>query len=91
VDSYIEELAKNNSLFVQWLEDFKSKFGEYTEAHPTIKEVEEVLKLYKELVGKVTVPISIEKARQARKPDSIFEYGMTWHLERFLNKVQLQF
>jgi hypothetical protein len=87
VDSYLEEQSKSNSLFVQWLEDFKSKFGEYTEAQPTIVEVEEALKLYKDAVGKVAIPLAIDKARKARKPDSIFEYGMTWHLEKFLNKV----
>lgn len=74
---------------IEWLEDFKAKLGEYEEAKSTIQEVEEALHLYKEVTDKVRIPWVIEKARDARKADgSVLEYGLTWHLERFVAAVK---
>ena len=35
-NEYIEEQAKQYDLMLQWLEDFKSKFGQYDQAQATI-------------------------------------------------------
>lgn len=73
---------------IEWLEDFKAKLGEYKEAQPTIQEVEGALQSYKELTDKIRIPWAIEKAREARSKDgSVLEYGLTWHLERFVDAV----
>jgi hypothetical protein len=38
----------------------------------------------------VQVPIAIQKARDARRADgSVLEYGLDWHLQRFLGEVTL--
>ena len=71
-----------------WLEDFKSKFGQYDEAKPTIDEVEAALKLYKDTIGASKLKIDIEKARDARREHgSVLEYGLEWHLSRFVDDV----
>jgi hypothetical protein len=50
VDDYLNWLSKTKDLLVQWLEDFKSKLGQYELAKPTIDEVESALKLYEEKI-----------------------------------------
>lgn len=83
-------LEKSHGLFIQWLEDFKSRFGGYPEAQPTIKEVEDALKLYQDVVGKVKVPLNIKRAREARTAQgSVLEYGLVHTLEKFTNSVCL--
>jgi hypothetical protein len=50
VDEYLNKQSQTRDLLVQWLEDFKSKLGEYDLAKPTIDEVESALQLYKEKI-----------------------------------------
>lgn len=74
---------------VQWLEDFKTRFGEYEEAHTTILEVESALSLYKTTTDKIRVPLAVQKARDARKADgSVLEYGIQFTLDGFNRKVE---
>jgi hypothetical protein len=90
VDKYITEMKTERNLFVQWLEDFRSKYGQYPEAEPTITEVEAALQLYKDVVEAVQVKLDIQKARDAKRAQgSVLEYGLEWHLERFINEVRL--
>jgi hypothetical protein len=36
----------------------------------------------------VQIPIAIQKARDARRADgSVLEYGLEWHLKRFISEV----
>jgi hypothetical protein len=46
VEEYLNNLSQTKELLIQWLEDFKSKFGQYELARPTIDEVESALKEY---------------------------------------------
>lgn len=86
----MKDLASSNGLLVQWLEDFKSKFGGFVEAIATIEEVETALKRYKEFYAAVSLPLALKKAREARKADgSVLEYGLDWQLERFTGAVIL--
>lgn len=85
---YMNTQERTANQLTQWLEDFKSKFGEYPESHKTIGEVESALKTYKEVVGKVKVPLDIKRARSARKEDgSILEYGLEWTVNRLVDAV----
>ena len=87
-NQYMTEQEKVNGLLIQWLEEFKSMFGNYPEAQPTIQEVEAALSQYKEVVGRVKIPLDIKRAKDARRQDgSILEYGLQWQLDRFLGDV----
>ena len=75
-------------LLVEWLEDFKSKLGEYQEAQETIKECERALALYKQVVDAVKVPLMVQNARKARRADGCcLEYGLEYHLRNFKSAV----
>jgi hypothetical protein len=50
VDEYLDQLFKTKELLVQWLEDFRSKFGQYALGQPTIAEVTTALNLYEEKI-----------------------------------------
>ncbi len=69
VDAWVSKLAKHNSNLIQWLEDFKAKYGEYEDAQKHIKDAEEVLKKYKEKVGPMLARVAIDKAADARAKD----------------------
>lgn len=84
-DEQMASMEKTHGLFIQWLEDFKSRLGHLPEAQPTIKEVEEALHLYQDVVGKVKIPLDIKRAVEAR---GVLEYGLTWTLEKFTNAVK---
>lgn len=87
----MNEQQKVHGLLIQWLEDFKAKFGEYSEAKSTIEEVESTLKLYKDVVEKVKIPLDIQRARDARRSDgSVLEYGLEHHLSKFENSVTME-
>ena len=87
-NEWIEERTKQNELLVEWLEDFKSKLGEYEQSLETIQECEAALTLYKNVVGAVRVPLMVNNARKARRADgSCLEYGLDYHLERFVGAV----
>ena len=67
---------------MEWLEDFKSKFGEYLESHETVEECEALLETYNNVVEAVRIPLMIQNARNARKADgSCLEYGIEYHLK----------
>ena len=87
-NEYIEERKKQKELLVEWLEDFKSKHGEYDEAKETIEECEKALELYSKVVEAVRVPLMIQNARNARQKDgSCLEYGLKYHLDHFNSAV----
>jgi hypothetical protein len=73
---------------VLWLEDFKSRYGEYEEATATINEVEDALRLYKDVVESAKVKLEIQRAIEAKKEQgSVLEYGLDFHLSRFVTDV----
>ena len=89
-NEYIEEQAKRNDLLLQWIEDFKSKFGQYEQAQSTIEEVDQVLELYNKVVGSVRIPLMIQNSRNARtKEGSVLEYGLEYHLNGFKSAVSI--
>jgi hypothetical protein len=47
----MDEMQKENGLITQWLEDFKSKYGEAEDAKEIITEVEASLKDYVDKIG----------------------------------------
>ncbi len=69
VDNYLARMAKHNSCLIQWLEDFKSKYGEYEEAQSAIKDSEDVLYKYKQKIGPIMIKVNIAKAIDARAKD----------------------
>ena len=89
-NEWIDEQSKRKELLVEWLEDFKSKLGEYDEAQETIKECESALELYKKVVDAVKIPLMVKNARNARRADgSCLEYGLEYHLKNFIGPVSL--
>jgi hypothetical protein len=87
VDDYVERQSKVYNLLVEWLEDFRSRFGQHDEAQPTIDEVNQGLALYQQVVLASKRKIDLQKAIEARAPNSVLEYGLNFHLERFLSEV----
>jgi hypothetical protein len=87
-DEYVDAQTKEYQLLLQWLEDFKSKFGDYDEAKATITQVEEALKLYKDVVLAAKLSLDIQRARAARRAQgSVLEYGLQYHHDKFNNNV----
>ena len=87
-NEWLEEQTKSKELLVQWLEDFKTKAGEYDEATSTIEECEKALSLFKKVVGKVKGTLLVQNARNARRADgSVLEYGVEYHLRGFVGAV----
>ena len=88
----MNEQIKNKELLVQWLEDFKTKAGEYDEAIPTIEECENALTLYKNIVDKIRIPLLVQNLRNARRADnSCLEYGLEYHLRGLKSAVNNYF
>jgi hypothetical protein len=79
-NEWVAAREKEQKQLVEWLEDFKSKFGEYKEAWATIDECSEVLQKYQEMAETVRIPLLVRNARNARKPDSVLEFGLDYHL-----------
>jgi hypothetical protein len=71
VDDYLSSMATTQGLLVQWLEDFKSRFGDYSEAAAVIAQVEDSLKLYQRVIGDSAAKVTIQKAIEARAPQSV--------------------
>jgi hypothetical protein len=69
VDDYLKEMEKRKSNLVQWLEDFRSKYGEHAEAQQAIDDTETALHKYKEKIGPIMDKVNVEKAINARKAD----------------------
>ena len=87
-NEWIEARTKDKELLVEWLEDFKSKLGEYQESQETIEECERALTLYKQVVDAVKVPLMVQNARKARRADGCcLEYGLEFHLKNFIGPV----
>ena len=87
-EQYITEQTKLKDTLVQWLEEFKSKLGEYDEAKSTIEECENCIALYNKVVGAARVPMMIKQARNARRNDgSCLEYGLEYHLKQMNSAV----
>lgn len=76
-----------NNTLVQWLEDFRSRFGEYEEAQPTIVQVETALQFYSKVVGGSQLTHAVAKAVEDH---SLLPNGLEWHLQRFLNALLQQ-
>ena len=82
-------MSKQKELLVEWLEDFKSKLGEYNEASEIISECENTLDKYISVVEPLRVPLLIQNARNARQKDgSCLEYGLEYHLNKMNNALE---
>ena len=79
-------MEKENNAITQWIESFKSKYGEQEDAQDIIKQVEDALTLFQNVVGKGKAKVEIQRAIEAR--GTPLEYGIKWHLERFNNRVK---
>lgn len=109
-NAFIEDQTKVYNLLVQWLEDFKSKFGgiqilfiyslEHPESESIINRVNQALSLFKVVVGESQASVAIrvsevcspyllsQQAREARRAQgSILEYGLDYHLNKFVTDV----
>ncbi len=73
-------------LLSKWLNQFKINFGHYPEAQSTIAQVEEALKLYQEKVVAETSKVEMSRAIEDR---SVLEYGLEYHLPRFVDGVRM--
>ncbi len=80
----MEQQAKMNQLLNKWLDNFKGKFGQYPEAQSTIQQVVDALKLYHEKVVVESYKVDLARAIEDR---SVLEYGLDYHLPRFLEAV----
>jgi uncharacterized phage infection (PIP) family protein YhgE len=69
VDNYLKDMEKHKSNLVQWLEDFKSKYGTFNEAQQTITDTESALNRYREKIGPIMAKVNINKAINARAAD----------------------
>ena len=87
-NEWIEARTKDKELLVEWLEDFKSKLGEYQESQETIIQCENVLNEFTKVVDPVKIPLMIQNARNARQKDgSCLEYGLDYHLNNMNESV----
>ncbi len=78
--------ANTEVLLSKWLNHFKINFGQYPEAQSTIAQVEEALKLYQEKVVAETSKVEMSRAIEDR---SVLEYGLEYHLPRFVDGVRM--
>ena len=91
-ESWIIKCTNLNNLLVEWLEDFKSKFQQYSESEEIISRCESLLEKYHKQVDKVKIPLEIQKARNARSKDgSSLEYGLDYHLQQMNNLVSISY
>jgi hypothetical protein len=76
-NQWLTERTKEHTLLVEWLENFRSQFGEYSEADATFQECSAVLEKYATKVEKIRKPLEIQNAVLAK---DILEYGLDHHL-----------
>ena len=50
-DEFVQNQTKEQGLIVQWLDDFRSRFDTFEDAQAIIKQVEEALVLYNDVIG----------------------------------------
>ena len=81
---WIEECSKVRDILMEWLEEFKIKYGGYNEASEIIKTSENLFERYKKEVDAHKVAYDVTNARNSR---SILEYGLDHHLSSFNTMV----
>jgi hypothetical protein len=59
-EEWVKNLSKQNALLVEWSEEFRSKYGEYSEAAETIQECSATTLRAAEAIKKVALPLSIQ-------------------------------
>jgi hypothetical protein len=67
---------------VQWLEEFKARFQEFSEAADTISEVTRALCKFNSVIGSAKLAAELHQATEDR---SILPYGIEWQLQKFVN------
>lgn len=72
---------------VNWLEDFRSRFENYSESTEIIKECENILVKSEKILEPIRIPLLIKNARNERK--GILEYGLDYHLKNFTTAVSI--
>ena len=82
---YTKDMAKRQDALVAFLEHFKSRFAEHTEAAATIAECEAVLNQFSSVVQGAKVTLDIQIARVAK--DGALPYGLEHFLARFTAAV----
>ena len=86
----MSEMEKENNRITQWLEDFKSKYGDHEDAKEIINEVETAMKSYVTNIVSAKAKIEIQKAVEARRAQgSVLEYGLKYHLDNFVRPVTI--
>lgn len=88
-DKYIDDQTKEQGLIVQWLENFKAKFGEIPEAKPTITEVEEALTLFNNVIGKIEIALSFFNTYFQLQDESKQTFFVQLKLEELLQNLIL--
>ncbi len=84
-EGFLTEQGKIHKRFVQWLNHFKSQFAQFSEALPTIRDVEDALRLYKEDITDKVDRLTLNNALDDR---SILEFGLDYHLPKFTDAVR---
>ncbi len=67
---FLERLEKTSSSLRSFIEDFRSRFGQYEQAIPVLEEAEKNLKLYNDFAVPAAITVKINSAVLARKPQS---------------------
>ena len=62
----MQDRSKEKELLLNWLEEFKANYSQYTQAIDTINECEKALEQYDSIVGKLLIPIQIQQEKQKR-------------------------
>ena len=91
-EQYLQANIKDYNLLLERIEDFKSEFGEYEEALPTLEEANSVFDLYQTVIGKIAIPIAVQNERNARRAQgSVLEYGLDYHIKQLNSELALSF
>jgi hypothetical protein len=59
-NEYVADMTKRYDLLAQWTENFRAKFGQYAEAEETLKQCEELMSTYDDVIVKVKIPLDIQ-------------------------------
>lgn len=77
-------MTRDHNSLVQWLEEFKAKFQEFSEAAETIHKVERALRKFNSVIGGAKLAAELHQATEDR---SILPYGIEWQLQKFVNDL----